>query len=106
MKLKDVLKGLEILSATADMEAEITGVSYDSRTTASGDVFVAISGEAVDGHRFIPMAAEKGAACVVCERVPEGDIPYVQVESSRRALSRNSLPAGRCPAEEMSQQPG
>ena len=32
MKLKDVLKGLEILSATADMEAEITGVSYDSRT--------------------------------------------------------------------------
>ena len=87
MKLKDVLKGLEILSATADIETEITGVSYDSRTTEKGDVFVAISGEAVDGHRFIPMAAEKGAACVVCERIPEGDIPYVQVESSRKALA-------------------
>ena len=60
MKLKDVIKGLEILSATADREQEITGVSYDSRTTAPGDVFVAISGEAVDGHRFIPMAREKG----------------------------------------------
>ena len=45
MKLKDVIKGLEILSATADREQEITGVSYDSRTTAPGDVFVAISGE-------------------------------------------------------------
>ena len=44
MKLKDVIKGLEILSATADREQEITGVSYDSRTTAPGDVFVAISG--------------------------------------------------------------
>ena len=87
MKLKDLLNGLDILSATADMEAEITGVSYDSRSTAPGDVFVAISGEAVDGHRFIPMAAEKGAACVVCERVPEGNIPYVQVSSSRRALA-------------------
>ena len=87
MKLKDVIKGLEILSATADREQEITGVSYDSRTTAPGDVFVAISGEAVDGHRFIPMAAEKGAACVVCEHVPEGDIPYVQVASSRKALA-------------------
>ena len=101
MKLKDVIKGLEILSATADREQEITGVSYDSRTTAPGDVFVAISGAAVDGHRFIPMAAEKGAACVVCEHVPEGDIPYVQVASSRKALA---LMAGNWfdhPAKEM-----
>ena len=87
MKLKNLLNGLDILSASADMEAEITGVSYDSRSTAPGDVFVAISGEAVDGHRFIPMAAEKGAACGVCERVPEGNIPYVQVANSRRALA-------------------
>ena len=87
MKLKDVLKGLDILAATADLEQEITGVSYDSRTTAPGDVFVAISGEAVDGHRFIPMAAEKGAVCVVCERVPEGGVAYVQVENTRRALA-------------------
>ena len=64
-------------------------------------MFVAISGEAVDGHRFIPMAAEKGAACVVCEHVPEGDIPYVQVASSRKALA---LMAGNWfdhPAKEM-----
>ena len=41
MKLKDVIKGLEILSATADREQEITGVSYDSRTTAPGSLFFA-----------------------------------------------------------------
>ena len=101
MKLNEVLKGLDILSASADMAQEITGVSYDSRTTAQGDVFVAISGEAVDGHRFIPMALEKGAVCVVCEQAPEGDIPYVQVASSRKALA---LMAGNWfdhPAREM-----
>ena len=86
MKLKDVLKGLPVISATADLEMEISGVSYDSRTTAAGDLFVAISGEAADGHRFIPMAAEKGAVCAVCEHPVEG-IPYVVTENSRRALA-------------------
>ncbi len=86
MKLKDLLHGLNILSATADMDMDITGVSYDSRTTAQGDIFVAISGEAVDGHKFVPMATEKGAVCAVVERPVEG-IPYVLVESSRKALA-------------------
>ncbi len=86
MKLKDLLHGLNILSATADMDTDITGVSYDSRTTAAGDVFVAISGEAVDGHKFVPMATEKGAVCAVVERPVEG-IPYVVVDSSRKALA-------------------
>ena len=86
MKLKDLLRGLNILTATADMDMEITGVSYDSRTTAAGDIFVAISGEAVDGHKFVPMATEKGACCAVVERPVEG-IPYVVVDSSRKALA-------------------
>ena len=86
MKLKELLHGLNILSATADMDMDITGVSYDSRTTAAGDIFVAISGEAVDGHKFVPMAAEKGALCAVVERPVEG-IPYVVVDSSRKALA-------------------
>ena len=86
MKLKELLHGLNILSATADMDMDITGVSYDSRTTAAGDLFVAISGEAVDGHKFVPMATEKGALCAVVERPVEG-IPYVVVDSSRKALA-------------------
>ena len=86
MKLKDLLHRIPIVSATADMDMDITGVSYDSRTTAEGDIFVAISGEAVDGHKFVPMAAEKGAVCAVVERPVEG-IPYVVVENSRQALA-------------------
>ena len=86
MKLKDLLKGLTILSATADLEQEITDVSYDSRQTKPGDLFVAVSGFAADGHKFIPMAAEKGAVCAVCEHAVE-DLPYVVVENTRKALA-------------------
>jgi len=87
MKLRDLLQGLEILSATAELDMEIPAVSYDSRQTRSGDLFVAMTGFAVDGHTFIPKAAEQGAAAVLCEKIPEIDIPYVQVENTRRALA-------------------
>lgn len=101
MKLKELLQGLRVLSASADMDMEISGVSYDSRSTAEGDLFVAVTGYAVDGHRFIPMAAEKGAAAVLCEKIPEGDIPYVQVEDSRRGLAVLGLNWFGHPAKEM-----
>ncbi len=85
---------------TADPETEIGGVSYNSRNTAPGDLFTAIVGTVSDGHRFIPNAVENGARVVLCERVPEIDIPYVLVEDTRLALaiaSRNFFgdPAGQ-----------
>ena len=88
MKLRELLAGLEVLSSTADMETEITGVSYDSRQVKPGDLFVALSGYTVDGHRFIPQAMAAGAAAVLCQVPPEGvETPYVQVPDSRRALA-------------------
>ena len=87
MKLSQLLKGIQWKELHADLELELTGVSYDSRTTRPGELFVAITGFAADGHRFIPMAVEKGAAAVLCERPPEADVPYVLVESARAALA-------------------
>ena len=68
MHLKTLLAGLSLRSATADMEMEITRISYDSRTTAPGDVFVAMTGFATDGHAYIGKAVAAGAAAVVCDR--------------------------------------
>ena len=87
MKLKELLNGIPVLSSTADPELEITGVSYDSRATKPGDLFVAMTGFATDGHRFIPAAIAAGAAAVLCEQPPEGEIPCVRTENSRRALA-------------------
>ena len=88
MKLKELLRGVEVLSLAANEEMEIGGISYDSRETKAGDLFVAMTGYETDGHRFIPMAAERGAVCALCERPPEGtELPYVLVRSSREALA-------------------
>ena len=87
MKLRDLLAGVELAECHADLDMEITGVSYDSRRTAPGDLFTAMRGYAADGHAFIPMAAEKGAACVLCEEAPKIAVPWVRVVSARRALA-------------------
>jgi UDP-N-acetylmuramoyl-tripeptide--D-alanyl-D-alanine ligase len=39
---------------------------HDSRQVGQGDLFVAIRGERVDGHSFIPMVAQAGAGAVLC----------------------------------------
>ena len=88
MNLGKLLEGINIIDGRWDPALEITGVSYDSRQTKPGDLFVAIAGYETDGHRFIPMAREKGAACVLCQTEPEGDAPCVLVSDSRAALAR------------------
>ena len=88
MKLRELLAGLEILSANVDLETEIAGVSYDSRQVRPGELFVAFKGYTADGHRFIPQAMASGAAAALCQVPPEdGNIPYVRVPDSRRALA-------------------
>ena len=87
MKLKELLHGLDVLELHADEALDITGVQYDSRQVTPGALFVAISGFQTDGHKYIPKAAENGAACIVCEKKPEMQIPYVLVSDARAALA-------------------
>ena len=66
---------------------EIESITTDSRQAAEGCLFVAVKGERVDGHDFIPSVFEKGAACVVCEREPEHPSgSWIQVKSSLQAI--------------------
>lgn len=88
MKLGELLHNIPILETNADLEQEITGVSYDSRHTKPGDLFIALEGYETDGHKFIPMAREKGAACVLCQKAPQDGGPYVRTGDSRGALAQ------------------
>lgn len=87
MKLSEILKEINVLSAAASGDTEITGVCYDSRRVKSGDLFVAVRGYESDGHKYIPMAVEKGCAAVLCEEAPAGNVPYVQTDDSRLGLA-------------------
>ncbi len=87
MKLKELLANMEIAQWHASPDMEIGDICYDSRRAKPGDLFAAIPGFETDGHKFIPAAAESGAAAVLCERKPELDVPYVLVRDSRLALA-------------------
>ena len=87
MKLSEILKGINVLSASASCDTEITGVCYDSRRVKSGDLFVAVRGYESDGHKYIPMAVEKGCAAVLCEEAPAGNVPYIRTDDSRLGLA-------------------
>ena len=101
MKLRDILKDVTVLNFSADMETEITGICYDSRKAENGFLFVAVKGFESDGHRYIKKAIELGARAVICEDVPEYDVPFVQVEDSRLSLALASCAFYSYPSTEM-----
>ena len=63
---------------------EFFGANNDTRIIKEGQLFIVLQG-ARDGHDFIPMAMEKGAAAVLCSR-KVGDYPAIYVEDPRLAL--------------------
>ena len=102
MKLGELLQDINVLECTADLNIDIENVVYDTRKTVSADsLFVAVSGFTFDGNQYIPMAMAQGAAAVVTAKKPEGDVPYVLVESDRLALAMIGTNFFGHPAESM-----
>ena len=101
MQLKTLLQGLSVQALCADETLEISNVQYDSRQVTPGGLFVAVSGFQADGHQYIPKAAENGAVCVVCEKQPQIDIPYVIVPDARAALAQLGANWFSHPADDM-----
>lgn len=65
----------------------IQGVSIDTRTLETGNLFVPFNGEHVDGHRFIDMAFNKGAVLTLSEQpLTESDYPVIHVKNGLTAL--------------------
>ena len=74
-----------------DPEASVARIKLDSRQVESGDLFVPIIGERVDGHKFIPQVLDLGAAAVLTsehDEVPEecSKGAWIRVEDTKAAL--------------------
>ncbi len=75
---------------TATTQWTATGVSIDTRTIQTGDLFVALK-DIRDGHDFVASALAKGAAAALVSRIPEGvspDAPLLIVDDVLAALTR------------------
>jgi UDP-N-acetylmuramoyl-tripeptide--D-alanyl-D-alanine ligase len=74
-----------------DALARLAGVSIDSRTVASGELFVAIHGPRYDGHNFVGHALDAGALAAIVgqERVAE----FAEPVRSRLLAVKDTLAA-------------
>ena len=72
-----------------DMNVSFENLHFDSRMVKKGDVFVAVKGTQVDGHKFIEKAVQQGAVAIVVETMPadtSGTL-FIKVKNSASALS-------------------
>jgi len=95
MRLRDLIAGLTIHEFQGDLEAEISGIAYDSRLVEPGGLFVALKGHRQDGRDYVQDAVSRGVAAIVSETAlridapgPSGCVATIQVFDARRALSR------------------
>ena len=69
------------------LEKEVSFITTDSRNVEENCLFAAIKGENSDGHDYIGTSIEKGALCVIAERLPAGDaLPVIVVKNTVEAL--------------------
>ncbi|MBQ3398043.1 MAG: hypothetical protein IJG51_04045, partial [Synergistaceae bacterium] len=87
MKLKDLFP--EVAEEFADIEFP-NHLATDSRDVEEGGAFIAIEGEKVDGHDYIPQAIENGAGLIIVRKgkKPEGlTVPFVELDEPERDLA-------------------
>lgn len=67
-------------------------VVFDSREVGPGDLFVAIRGQRVDGHRYIDKAIEAGAVAVASEEaIDNPSIGCVRIQDGQAFIQDLSL---------------
>lgn len=95
MRLKELIKNMDLDEIKGSLDIEISGIAYDSRKVKQGDIFVAIGGDKVDGHRFIKDAVSHGATAVIYDHAinekesvkQDPTAVYIRVKDSRKALA-------------------
>ncbi|HEX8236317.1 MAG TPA: UDP-N-acetylmuramoyl-tripeptide--D-alanyl-D-alanine ligase [Abditibacteriaceae bacterium] len=73
---------------TGDPSTHCTGVSADTRTVATNNLFVALRGERFDAHEFLPQAQAAGALSAIVENtaLAPRDFACIQVDNTLHAL--------------------
>jgi len=89
MNLSDLAERIPGARLRGPGEVQVRRAVHDSRRVRPGDLFVALAGTQMDGHRFVQAALEAGAAAAVVEREVDlpGPHPMLLVPDGREALA-------------------
>lgn len=104
MTIKELIVNIRVKEIRGDANQEVEGIHFDSRKVGPGSVFVAVKGRMTDGHKFIEMAVDRGAVCVIMEErveIASEKICVIQVESSSIALAYVADAFYRSPSSRM-----
>lgn len=86
-----ILKDLFPDYAGAGADADVKGITADSRRIEPGFVFAAMQGVVTDGRKFIESAVQNGAVAVLGEDLPDtGAVARLEVPNARLALAQAS----------------
>lgn len=91
MTIAELIAGIPVSRISGETNIEISSIHFDSRKINEDSVFVAVKGKTTDGHKFIDIAIERGAICVIAEEVPANiskDVTVVIVPDSASALAK------------------
>lgn len=80
MVIKKLLKGLKYEASDLDKikELNVNGIEIDSRLINEGNLFIAIKGRELDGHKFVLDAIKNGAVAVVINKDAYVDSVFIQ----------------------------
>ena len=67
MRFDELVAGLDVAETAGPLNAEIAGITSDSREVRPGWAFVALRGGKTDGASFLPQAIAKGAVAILSE---------------------------------------
>ena len=71
-QLSDILRVQPIFSEQPNiLTTLVVGITTDTRTVKTGEIFVALVGDNFDGHNFVDTAVEKGAIALIVDREVE-----------------------------------
>ncbi len=87
MNLSNIIKNIEHIEVLNFKDVDIKGISYNSNTINSHEIFVCLKGEHVDGHNFAQSAFEKGAIALMVERPLNIEIPQIVVKSTQESIA-------------------
>lgn len=92
MILRDLISCLSRVVASGPLDIGVSVLTDSSRQVVPGELFAAVRGTSADGHRFIGDALAAGAAVILAETAPPGDldpkIAWLHVPDSREALAK------------------
>ena len=91
MILQELIGSINVKKIAGNTDIDITGLSYDSRKVAKGNIFFALNGAHTNGIEFANQAISKGATCIVSDtEINNTDCTNIIVDNVLDSMSKIS----------------